>query len=109
MVNEGLFLVRFNSKEVQVKAYVVTRLLFDKKSFIIKPSDANMCHEKSSITTMPIWVKLPKFNVRYWGESTLRNIVGYLSQLKIENVTLKIERMWYAQVIVDMDINEGFP
>lgn len=58
-----------------------------------------MSYEKNSITTMPTWVKLPKLNVRYWGESTLRKIVA----------TLKIERMWYARVLVDMDINKGFP
>ncbi|XP_057539564.1 uncharacterized protein LOC130817725 [Amaranthus tricolor] len=55
-------------------------------------------------------VKLPQHNVKYWGESTLRKIVGYLGRpLKIDTATLKIERMWYAQVLVDMDINEGFP
>lgn len=36
--------------------------------------------------------------------------MGYLGRpLKIDTATLKIERMWYAQVLVDMDINEGFP
>ena len=68
-----------------------------------------MSYEKNSITTMPIWVKLPKLNVRYQGETTLRKIVGYLSRvLKIDTATLKIERMQYARVLVDMDIIEGF-
>ena len=59
---------------------------------------------------MPIWIKLPKFNVSYWGEDTLRKIVGYLGQLiKVDTTTLNKDRMWYARVLVDMDINEGFP
>ena len=105
-----MFLVRFNTKEEQEKACGMTGLLFDKKPFIIKSWDANMSYRKSSITTMPIWVKLPKHNVRYWGESTLRKIVGYLGRAhKIDTATLKIERMRYARVLVDMDINEVFP
>ena len=77
MVNNKVFLVRFNSKEDQEKTYGMTGLLLDKKkSFIIKPWDANMSYKKRSIMTMPIWVKLPQLKVRYWGESTLKKIVG---------------------------------
>ena len=69
-----------------------------------------MSYEKNSLTRMPIWVKLPKLNVRYWGEKTLRIIVGYLGiVIKIDTATLNIDRMWYARVLVEIDINKGFP
>lgn len=59
---------------------------------------------------MLIWVKLPQLNVRYCGEKTLCIIVGYLGNVtKIFTATMNIDRMWYSRVLVEIDINKGFP
>ena len=80
-------------------------ILFDKKPSIIKPWNATMSYEKNRLTKMPIQIKLLKINVRYWGEKTLRIIVGYLCNvIKFDIATLNIDRMWYARVLVEMDI-----
>lgn len=110
MVNHGVFLVRFGSKEHQEQACNMNDILFDKKPFIVKPWFPNISYEKSSLTSIPVWVKLPHLDVMYWNDCILRKIVGYLGNvLKINNATLTKARMLYARVLVDMKLADGFP
>ena len=110
MVNRGIFLVRFALKEHQDQACNMNGILFDKKPFIVKPCYPNISYEKSSLISIPVWVKLPNLDVWYWTESMLRKIVGYLDNvLKMDNATLTKARMLYARVLVDMSLVDGFP
>ena len=109
MVNHGVFLVRFGSKEDREKACNINDVLFDKKAFIMKPWFLKILYEKSSFSTIPICVNLPKLDVMYWTERALKTIAGYLGKvLKVDNATLTKIRMMYARVLFDMNIFEGF-
>lgn len=69
-------------------------IIFDKNPFIVKPWFPKISYEKSSLTIVPIWVKLPRLDVMFWTESTLMNIVGYLGTiLKINNATISKTRL----------------
>lgn len=110
MVNRGVFLVRFDSKEDQERACNMNGILFDKKPLIVKPWFPNISYDKASLVSIPVWVKLPKLDVVYWTEGALKSIVGYLGQvLKIDNTTLTKSRLMFARVLVDINISEGFP
>lgn len=65
MVNRGVFLVCFNSKEHQDQACNMNGILFDKKPFIVKPWYPNISYEKSSLASIPVWVKLPNLDIIY--------------------------------------------
>lgn len=85
-------------------------ILFDKKPLKVEPWHQNILYEKSSITVVPIWVKLPKLGLTYWNETTSSNIVGYLGTvLTVGNATLIKSRSIYARVLVEMNVSEGFP
>ena len=60
MVNRGVFLFRFKSKEDQELVCSMNGILFDKKPFIVKPWHPKISNEKSSITAVLVWVKLSK-------------------------------------------------
>ena len=110
MVNRGVFLVRFTLKEHQDQACNMNGILFDKKPFIVKPWYPNISYEKSSLASIPVWVKLPNLDVIYWTENILKQIVGYLGNvLKVDNATLTKSRMMYARVLVDMTLADSFP
>ena len=110
MVNRGMFLVRFKTKDHQEQACSMNGILFDKKPFIDKPWFPNISYEKASIESVSIWIKLPKLNVMYWSECMLKDTVGYLGTvLKVDTSTLTKSRMLYARVLVDMNIAAGFP
>lgn len=110
MVNCGVFIVRFSSKEHHDQACNTNGIMFDKKPFIVKPWYPNISYEKSSLTSIPVWVKLPNLDIMYWTEHILTQIVGYLGKvLKIDTATLTRSRMMYARVLVDMTLADGFP
>lgn len=110
IVNRGVFLIRFGSKEDQEKACNMNGILFDKKPFIFKPWFPKISYDKASLSTVPVWVKLPKLDVRYWSEKDLHSIAGYLGKvLKVDQATLTKSRLMYARVLVDMNVLEGFP
>lgn len=78
MVNWAVFLVRFSSKENQEKACNMNGILFNKKPFIVKPWFPKISYDKASLSTVPVWVKLPKLDVVYWTEGALKSIAGTL-------------------------------
>lgn len=84
-------------------------ILFDKKPFIVTPWFPKISYAKASLLTVPVWVKLPKLDVRYWSETALHSIAGYLGKvLKIDQETLTKSRLMYAHVLVYMNKSEGF-
>lgn len=65
---------------------------------------------KSSITVVPVWVKLPKLALVYWNDATSGNLVGYLGTvLKIDTTTLTKSHLMFFGVLVGMNVSEGFP
>lgn len=65
---------------------------------------------KTTLTSMPIWVKLPSLGLEYWSDSTLKKIASTLGPvLWIDNATSKHERMMYARVLIEMSIYDEFP
>lgn len=71
MINRGVFIVRFGLKEHQEQACNMNGILFDKKPFIVKPWYPNISYEKSSLTSILVWVKLPNLDVMYWSDCVL--------------------------------------
>ncbi|CAO2830747.1 unnamed protein product [Amaranthus hypochondriacus] len=67
IVDSGVFLVLLKSIEDIYKAYEANGVLFDNKPFIIKPWRPEMPTDKSSLSTMPVWIQLPKLKMEYWG------------------------------------------
>lgn len=63
MVNRGVLLVRFASKEHQDEACNINGILFDKKPFIVKLWYPNILYEKASQTSIPVWVKLHNLDI----------------------------------------------
>ena len=83
-------------------------ILFDKKSFIIKPWKVKISLEKEDLSTIPIWVHLPALAMQYWGERCIRKIAGLLGNvLKLDNATKNKDRLMYARALVEMDISNG--
>lgn len=54
MVNRGVFLVRFESKEDQERACNMNGILFDKKPFIVKPWSPKISYDKASLSSVPV-------------------------------------------------------
>lgn len=64
-------------KDLEIDKVHMNDLLFDKIPFIVKPWSSFISYEKASLTRIPVWVKLPKLDIRYWTEDMLCVIVPY--------------------------------
>lgn len=110
MVNRGVFVVRFLKKEHQVQASNMNGFLFDRKPFVVKPWSTNISFAKPGLTIIPVWAKLHQLNLRYWTDSMLKRMAGYLGVvLKVDEATLLKSRKSFARVLVQMNVEEGFP
>ena len=78
MVEKGVFLIRFHSQQDRISACEMNGILFDKKPFIVKPWTPSMSYSKYNLSSLPIWVKFPGFDDRYWGEKSLTKIASML-------------------------------
>src|SRR5688500_4536313 len=71
MVDKGFYMVRMKSIEFRDKAYESNGVLFDNKPFVIKPWSPEMSMDKTSLSSMPVWIQLPKLKVEYRSERSL--------------------------------------
>lgn len=66
-VNRGVFLVRFTQAESKMKVLEEGVQIFDKNPVIIKPWTPYVDTKKESFSTVPIWIRLPGLDIKYWG------------------------------------------
>ena len=65
MVRKGVFIVRLSDKGARDKACEMSGILFDKKTFMVKPWKVKMSLKKEALSTIPIWVQLPALPMEY--------------------------------------------
>ena len=65
MVDKGVYMVRMKSYESRDKAYESNGVFFDNKPFVIKPCTPEMSMDKDSLSSMPVWIQLPKLLVMW--------------------------------------------
>lgn len=71
-----MYMFRFKTMENCTNVIKGDAQFFDSKSVIIIPCTPHINIAKEPIKKLPIWIKLPKLDVRYWGEESLFKIVG---------------------------------
>lgn len=72
----GFFLVKFNNDDGKRNALNNGPIMFDRKPVIIKEWDPNLDLQKESVKRMPVWIRMPGLNLKYWGASTLSKLAG---------------------------------
>lgn len=108
-VDSGVFIVRLKSMDDRDKAYVLNGVLFDNKRFITKPWKPEMLTDKNSLSTMPVWIQLPKLKMEYWGGKSLKKIAGLVMNfIKLDKATSQKTRLRFARVLVELNTNEEY-
>lgn len=109
MLSHGMFIVRFLSLEDRDKA-LNTRPFFDRKPLIMKPWTADMDLQKGDVKNIPIWVKIHELDFKYWGDKCLPKIIDQLGMyVKADQATSNREKLQFARVLVEVDIEEELP
>ncbi|KAL2937780.1 hypothetical protein RDABS01_021229 [Bienertia sinuspersici] len=107
MVGRGLFLVRFNTLEQCHKALTGDPQFFDYKPLIMKQWSPDIELHKENVKTVPIWIRMPNLDLKYWGQGCLHklgDIIG--TTLKVDNVTMNKDRLSYARILVEVELDK---
>ncbi|KAL2922928.1 2 3-bisphosphoglycerate-independent phosphoglycerate mutase [Bienertia sinuspersici] len=110
MVGRGLLLVRFNTLEQCDKALAGDPQFFDSKPLIMKRWNPDIELHKENVKTVPIWIRMPNLELKYWGQGCLHklgDIIG--TTLKVDNVTLNKDRLAYARILVEVELDKELP
>ena len=108
-VRRGLFLVRFQNKDDRDQVIKKGIYHFDSKPFWVKAwnPNPNLCTE--ILTSLPIWIRLPDLDLKYWGITSLSKICSSLGiPLKMDKYTKERSMIRYARILIHMQLEGEF-
>ncbi|KAK4736663.1 hypothetical protein R3W88_000360 [Solanum pinnatisectum] len=104
------FLVRFGSFEDRDEVLYSGPHMLRNKPIIVKTWAADFDLGKEIMQTIPVWVKFPNLPLNCWGIQSLSRISSGLGiPLFVDECTTQIERVFYAKVLIEMDISQKLP
>ncbi|KAJ8425740.1 hypothetical protein Cgig2_000800 [Carnegiea gigantea] len=109
-VRRGIFLVRFQNPEDRDKVLKKGIYHFDSKPLMVKGWNPNMdlCTESSE--SLPIWIRLPELDLKYWGMNSLSKLCSTLGiPLKTDQFTKNKTMIRYARELVEIKLEGSFP
>jgi len=110
MIQKGVFLVHFENlkdKEAVVKRGIY---FFHSKPFVVKGWSPDLDIQTDRSKTLPLWIRLPHLDMKYWGPESLSKICSVLGvPIKTDRYTKEKSMLRYARVLVDMPIEGPFP
>ena len=110
LVRKGVLMVRFQN--IQDKITVERRgfYYFDGKLVVVKGWNPQMDLQTENIKSPPIWIQLPKLDIKFWGTESLSKIGSTLEiSLKIDRYTKDKMMIKYARILIDMPLDGQFP
>ncbi|KAL2894184.1 Translation initiation factor 2 subunit alpha [Bienertia sinuspersici] len=64
----------------------------------------------AQVKTVPIWIKLPHLDIKYWGEKCLMILVSSIGEIvKVDGATKFNEKLYYARLMIEIAINVQLP
>ncbi|XP_060211616.1 uncharacterized protein LOC132639151 [Lycium barbarum] len=110
MLKNGIMLVRFDSAEGKNEVIQGGIYHFDNKPLIVKAWDADMDFSREELYSVPIWIKLPALDFKYWsakGLSKIGSLVG--KPLMVDKNTEKKVGLNFAKLLVEVKIGSALP
>ncbi|XP_033513808.1 uncharacterized protein [Nicotiana tomentosiformis] len=105
ILRNEIVLVRFDSEAGKNKVIEGGIYHFDNKPFIVKVWTADMEFTREQLYTMPIWIRLPGLDFKYWspkGLSKIGSLVG--KPLMVDKNTEKKTRLNFARMLIEVEM-----
>ncbi|XP_009774916.1 uncharacterized protein [Nicotiana sylvestris] len=103
--NKKYFVVKFNSVEDRDAVLMSGPHTIRNKPIIVKAWSPNFDFDIEVLQTIPIWVKLPNLPLNCWSMDSVSRIGNGLGiPIYSDECTTKVERIYYARLLVEMDI-----
>ncbi|XP_074289004.1 uncharacterized protein LOC141614147 [Silene latifolia] len=83
--------------------------LFHNKPMIIRPWSPKVELTKEEVKSVPVWVRLHKLPLKFWGKSLSKidNLVG--QYVKSDEASEQKTRLSFARVMVELQLGQKFP
>ncbi|KAJ8426043.1 hypothetical protein Cgig2_021401 [Carnegiea gigantea] len=110
LVRKGVFLVRFQNLNDQFTVVQRGVYFFDNKPFIVKPWSEDMDLNTEDLVSLPVWVRFPDLDVKYWGLESLSKLGSMLGvPIKIDKFIRDKAFLRYARLLIEMQLQDSFP
>lgn len=110
MMANGIYLVRFRSKESCEKVLNAGPLLFDSRPVVIKRWEPGIILENEKISKVLVWIRLPGLHLKFWGQNSLIKIGSLIGKpIKTDKIIATKERLEYARLMVEVTIDGVMP
>ncbi|XP_056687955.1 uncharacterized protein [Spinacia oleracea] len=98
LIGKGIYVIRFTTMENSHKILQGNAYFFDKKPLIVKPWSADVNYAKDPVKQVPLWIKLPGLDVKYWGEKSLFKIAGQVGKaIRVDQATKNRDKLMFAK------------
>ncbi|XP_074265267.1 uncharacterized protein LOC141587691 [Silene latifolia] len=105
----GIFLVRFKTKEQQQVVLNNGHLTFDNNLVIINEWTPEAELLRHDVSRVPIWMKLYDLDIRFWGVDSLKKLSGLVgTYIKCDDATKSKAFLGYARIMVEIHIGQQF-
>ncbi|XP_021759465.1 uncharacterized protein LOC110724351 [Chenopodium quinoa] len=106
-IENGVFLVRFRMEEGRERVLVARHIFFDRKPVVAKRWEPGIKLRDEGVQEVPVWIRLPRLDLKFWGQSSLMNLAGAVGKpVQIDRATATKELMAYARIMVQINVNE---
>ncbi|XP_021743061.1 uncharacterized protein LOC110709156 isoform X1 [Chenopodium quinoa] len=110
LLPSGVYLVRFRSKENMEKVMNGGPVMFDSRQVIMKKWEPGINLDKEGVCEVPIWVRLPGLQLKFWGQSALMKIGQLIGKpVKTDKVTKNKEKLEYARLMIEVSVDGEYP
>ncbi|KAL2931224.1 hypothetical protein RDABS01_036634 [Bienertia sinuspersici] len=110
LVGKGMFLVRFLDASGCSAVINGGAHLFGKKPLIVEQWHPDLDMSKQEVRSVPVWIRLPSLELKYWGEQTLLELATILGKpIFLDNITKNKEKLNFAHVLIEIAIDGDMP
>lgn len=110
MLKNGIVLVRFDTSIGKEEVLQGGINHFDNKAFTVKAWHKDMKFTREELYTVPIWVKLPALDFKYWGPKGLSKIGSMIGKpLMADKNTERKIGLNFARLLIEVDVDSPLP
>ncbi|VFQ86934.1 unnamed protein product [Cuscuta campestris] len=110
VLKEGQFIVMFQKEEDRDEVIKRKYYYFDNKPALVQKWRPGKHVDVTELRDIPIWVKFPDLDMRYWSLTGLRKLGSLIGKpVRRDKATAERSKHAYARILVEVGVYQEFP
>lgn len=110
MLKNGVLLIRFEAAVGKKEVIEGGIYHFDNKLFIVKAWAPEMEFTRDELNTIPIWIKFPGLDFKYWSPKGLSKIWSLIGRsMMVDQNTERKNELNFARLLVEVEMRAILP